>query len=177
MHVTWCAHLSWTAHIATRSIGFVCFVLLLTPLTFPPSHHHLLISASVASRSTLPIFLFFSSRQVLLASFLILFKHDSLTDLLFLQPITPSSACATALVCAALLASTPSQCCVSGRVPETRNLLEKLFLNDFSETYPVRSCHGPECTGSKKAVGSYGRSIGVRDQVDPQKSRPRQAMV
>ncbi|SPC65168.1 related to retrotransposon protein [Ustilago sp. UG-2017b] len=38
-------------------------------------------------------------------------------------------------------------------------------------------CHGPECTGSKKAVGSYGRSIGVRDQVDPQKSRPWQAMV
>ncbi|SPC66118.1 uncharacterized protein UHOD_11674 [Ustilago sp. UG-2017b] len=39
------------------------------------------------------------------------------------------------------------------------------------------SCHGPECTGSKKAVGSYGRSISVRDQADPQKSRPWQAMV
>lgn len=113
----------------------------LPTITFPPSpsHHHLLISASVASRSTLPIFLVFSSRQVLLASFLILFRHDSLTDLLFLQPITPLSACATALVCAALLANTPSQRCASGRVPETRNLLEKLFLNDFSETYRVRS--------------------------------------
>ncbi|SPC60572.1 uncharacterized protein UHOD_11127 [Ustilago sp. UG-2017b] len=31
-------------------------------------------------------------------------------------------------------------------------------------------CHGLECTGSKKAVGSYGRSIGVGDQADPQKS-------
>ncbi|SPC61025.1 uncharacterized protein UHOD_11216 [Ustilago sp. UG-2017b] len=26
--------------------------------------------------------------------------------------------------------------------------------------------------GSKKALGSYGRSIGVRDQADPQRSRP-----
>ncbi|SPC63050.1 uncharacterized protein UHOD_11868 [Ustilago sp. UG-2017b] len=33
-------------------------------------------------------------------------------------------------------------------------------------------CHGSECTGSKKALGSYGRSIGVRDQADPQRSRP-----
>ncbi|SPC62903.1 uncharacterized protein UHOD_11833 [Ustilago sp. UG-2017b] len=33
-------------------------------------------------------------------------------------------------------------------------------------------CHGPECTGSKKALGLYGRSIGVRDQADPQRSRP-----
>ncbi|SPC65212.1 uncharacterized protein UHOD_11038 [Ustilago sp. UG-2017b] len=34
------------------------------------------------------------------------------------------------------------------------------------------ACHGSECTGSKKALGSYGRSIGVRDQADPQRSRP-----
>ncbi|SPC67042.1 uncharacterized protein UHOD_11460 [Ustilago sp. UG-2017b] len=39
-----------------------------------------------------------------------------------------------------------------------------------SESYQHALCHGPECTGSKKAVGSYGRSIGVRDQADPQKS-------
>ncbi|SOV02005.1 uncharacterized protein UDID_18931 [Ustilago sp. UG-2017a] len=31
----------------------------------------------------------------------------------------------------------------------------------YNEAY----CHGPECTGSKKAVGSYGRSIGIRGQV------------
>ncbi|SPC63474.1 uncharacterized protein UHOD_11406 [Ustilago sp. UG-2017b] len=35
-----------------------------------------------------------------------------------------------------------------------------------------KKCHGSECTGSKKALGSYGRSIGVRDQADPQRSRP-----
>ncbi|SPC65680.1 uncharacterized protein UHOD_11105 [Ustilago sp. UG-2017b] len=44
-------------------------------------------------------------------------------------------------------------------------------------TWSGANCHGPECTGSKKAVGLYGRSIGVRDQADPQKSRPWQAMV
>ncbi|SPC60764.1 uncharacterized protein UHOD_11146 [Ustilago sp. UG-2017b] len=36
----------------------------------------------------------------------------------------------------------------------------------------VEQCHGPECTGSKKAVGSYGRSIGIRGQADLQESRP-----
>ncbi|SPC64108.1 uncharacterized protein UHOD_11404 [Ustilago sp. UG-2017b] len=36
----------------------------------------------------------------------------------------------------------------------------------------IAVCHGSECTGSKKALGSYGRSIGVRDQADPQRSRP-----
>ncbi|SPC61331.1 uncharacterized protein UHOD_11267 [Ustilago sp. UG-2017b] len=50
-------------------------------------------------------------------------------------------------------------------------------LQRFLPLWLGPTCHGPECTGSKKAVGSYGRSIGVRDQADPQKSRPWQAMV
>ncbi|SPC67222.1 uncharacterized protein UHOD_11478 [Ustilago sp. UG-2017b] len=51
----------------------------------------------------------------------------------------------------------------------------KLNENNWAIWEPM--CHGPECTGSEKAVGPYGRSIGVRDQADPQKSRPWQAMV
>ncbi|SPC61662.1 uncharacterized protein UHOD_11624 [Ustilago sp. UG-2017b] len=36
-------------------------------------------------------------------------------------------------------------------------------------------CHGPECTGSMKAVGSYGRSTGTKGRVteEDDHSRPR----
>ncbi|SPC62447.1 uncharacterized protein UHOD_11534 [Ustilago sp. UG-2017b] len=48
----------------------------------------------------------------------------------------------------------------------------KQEIEALSQTTSVAKCHGSECTGSKKALGSYGRSIGVRDQADPQRSRP-----
>ena len=34
-------------------------------------------------------------------------------------------------------------------------------------------CHGPECTGSMKAVGSYGRSTGTKGRVTEEDDRSR----
>ncbi|SPC61663.1 uncharacterized protein UHOD_11625 [Ustilago sp. UG-2017b] len=47
-------------------------------------------------------------------------------------------------------------------------LNERLSMS--ASTSKSRSSSGSD--GSKKALGSYGRSIGVRDQADPQRSRP-----
>ncbi|SPC66395.1 uncharacterized protein UHOD_12228 [Ustilago sp. UG-2017b] len=45
----------------------------------------------------------------------------------------------------------------------------------FIEYCTGGGCHGPECTGSMKAVGSYGRSKGTKGRVteEDDHSRPR----
>ncbi|SPC64656.1 uncharacterized protein UHOD_12094 [Ustilago sp. UG-2017b] len=61
----------------------------------------------------------------------------------------------------------------AGDPSSTTPVLLELCVDSFDTAPPPQDlCHGSECTGSKKALGSYGRSIGVRDQANPQRSRP-----
>ncbi|SOV06778.1 uncharacterized protein UDID_17902 [Ustilago sp. UG-2017a] len=37
-------------------------------------------------------------------------------------------------------------------------------------------CHGPECSGSRRVTGSYGRSIGIRELVDTRREHGHSAV-
>ncbi|SOV08086.1 uncharacterized protein UDID_17279 [Ustilago sp. UG-2017a] len=44
------------------------------------------------------------------------------------------------------------------------------------DTAPPPRCHGPECSGSRRVTGSYGRSIGIGELVNTSREHGRSAV-
>ncbi|KAJ1032339.1 hypothetical protein NDA18_001825 [Ustilago nuda] len=56
----------------------------------------------------------------------------------------------------------------SSSSPSLFNLVAEALHWVVASSLPAAWCHGPECAGSRRVIGSYGRSTGIRDQASSQ---------